>query len=625
MQHAHRAATALAVASLAALAGCSDLALEPAQAPARFEIVPDNALAKQSDPFRFSLKVYDDDGQEIEGPPAWAPAQWFPADPSAVFVHPDGTADLLRGGDVRILARLADMEASVRLRINPSQVRLSTAAIYLNQAAQNEDGSVPIVAGRPALLRIFAIGDEISFYYPKVRATLYVDDEEIYTRVMNAQGELTPDMVVESGLELSYNAVVPAEHVRPGLEVVVELDVDGSVPRAPNTQLRFPAEGRHAFDVREVATLNQVFVPTLVSARGYEESILAWAEGLTAEDDKIAFMRKSLPVSDVNVHVREPYLFDGDLANGGDWREWLQLMSVLQVVEGRRGYYYGVATRYSGIAIAGLGWVGAPASVGLPSVGTYAHELGHNMGLRHAPCGNPANVDPSYPSNYDEGSIGIWGWDILAEEQRNPARYKDLMTYCGPEWVSDYHFSRALDFRIEVEETRLNTAFCWPNSPPNWTKEDEVRDHCPNLSALLLWGNTSAGAYRLEPAFVVETQPVVPNTGGPYRLAGFGDDGAPIFSFDFAPDVDAEGGSGFVFALPYEPERDGALDRVVLSGPGGSYTLGRSTAQPMAMITNRDTGLIRSFVRDWRGDLPAAMSGNFDIVVSEGLSWSGGR
>lgn len=38
-----------------------------------------------------------------------------------------------------------------------------------------------------------------------------------------------------------------------------------------------------------------------------------------------------------------------------------------------------------------------------------AHELGHNMSLLHAPCGNPDRIDPSYP--HANGTIGDWRYD----------------------------------------------------------------------------------------------------------------------------------------------------------------------------------------------------------------------
>ncbi len=620
MQNTHRTTT-WALATVAALMACSDLAPKPAQELGSFEILPKNALAKQGDTFEFSIKVYDKDGEEMPAPPAWAPARWFPDDPSAVFVHPDGTADLLKGGDVNILARLADLEGSVRLRINPSQVRLSAAAVYLNQVAQNRAATVPLVSGRPALLRVFATGDQKSYYSPKVRAVFYMEDEEVFRADMAAaDGGYTPDDIVEEGMQLSYNTDVPARVVRPGLEVVVELDVDGVVPPKSGTQLRFPAEGRHAFDVREMPVLNQIMVPTLMASRPDDERVFDWTNGLTTEEARMKFTRQTLPIGDMNLRVREPYVFTGDITTASGYEAWLDEMSVLHVVEGRQGYYYGVAALFSGVVYGGLGWVGNPASVG--SNGAYTHELGHNLNLRHAPCGGAGGPDPDYP--YSNGSIGIWGWDTETEELRDPRTYRDLMGYCSQavDWISDYHFTRSMTFRLDVEQSRLESAFCWESIRG---RNPVLNEHCPSQSTLLLWGRTGPDALHLEPAFAMETRPALPTTGGLYRLAGFGDDGAPVFSFDFSPKTDEFGGSGFVFAVPYDPERDGALERVVLSGPEGAYTLGASSATPMAMVTNRETGLIRSFLRDWRGNMPAAVSGDFDVVVSEGLSWSNGR
>ena len=47
MLHANRAATGLAVASLTALGGCSDLTLEPTQEPARMEGLDAHARAAE--------------------------------------------------------------------------------------------------------------------------------------------------------------------------------------------------------------------------------------------------------------------------------------------------------------------------------------------------------------------------------------------------------------------------------------------------------------------------------------------------------------------------------------------------------------------------------------------------
>ena len=66
----------------------------------------------------------------------------------------------------------------------------------------------------------------------------------------------------------------------------------------------------------------------------------------------------------------------------------------------------------------------------------------------HAPCGNPAQTDPSYPNS--DGSIGVWGYDSERNRLVKPST-RDLISYCGPQWINDYHSDKALRFRLEDE------------------------------------------------------------------------------------------------------------------------------------------------------------------------------
>jgi len=74
-----------------------------------------------------------------------------------------------------------------------------------------------------------------------------------------------------------------------------------------------------------------------------------------------------------------------------------------------------------------------------------AHELGHNWGRSHAPCGTP-DPDPNYP--YAGGSIGGWGFDPRTGERLDPSETKDLMGYCFQNvWISDYTYGGVLRYR----------------------------------------------------------------------------------------------------------------------------------------------------------------------------------
>lgn len=77
---------------------------------------------------------------------------------------------------------------------------------------------------------------------------------------------------------------------------------------------------------------------------------------------------------------------------------------------------------------------------------TLAHELLHKHGVpQHAPCGGPANVDPSYPdypafSALPAASIGEVGFDCSTLAAKDPLTTFDLMSYCGPKWISPYNY-----------------------------------------------------------------------------------------------------------------------------------------------------------------------------------------
>jgi len=126
-------------------------------------------------------------------------------------------------------------------------------------------------------------------------------------------------------------------------------------------------------------------------------------------------------------------------------------------------YYYGLIDpassmgKYCGYGCTtGVGWVpdvdgwwasGHQVAVGIgfgeSGVGTFAHELGHNHGRNHSPCGGAAGADPSYP--HSGAGIGTWGYDREKQRLVDPSQHTDFMGYCDPTWVSDYSFQALLE------------------------------------------------------------------------------------------------------------------------------------------------------------------------------------
>lgn len=75
------------------------------------------------------------------------------------------------------------------------------------------------------------------------------------------------------------------------------------------------------------------------------------------------------------------------------------------------------------------------------SVNTAVHEVGHNQGAPHAPCGVGGGTDPDFP--HPGASIGVRGLDPLDGTTYSPNVYTDFMSYCRPYWVSDYRWNKS--------------------------------------------------------------------------------------------------------------------------------------------------------------------------------------
>ena len=456
-----------------------------------------------------------------------------------------------------------------------SALRLAVPAAHVVQAAQDLPGAVPLIAGREGLLRVFSTADQANEHRPRARATFYSGGREIHTADMQLEsGEGIPESVDQGSLQQSFNAKIPGGVLAPGVEIVVEVDREGAVPRAAGSVTRLPARGRMRLDIRHAPRWDLTVVPVL-EAPAPDSSVFDWVAGMGPGHPVIDLVTTVLPVGGYTVRVREPYVFPRVLEDFGAWREMAADMGLLRLLDGGGGTIYGaVGNRRGGVI--GVGAQDVAAGVARPW--TMAHELGHTMGLGHTPCGFliPA-PDPEYP--YPGGEIGVWGYDARGDSLVAPSVF-DLMGYCSPNWISDFHFTRALERRIE-----------WGTVAPTVASAERSR-------RLLLWGDASAeGDLRLEPAFVLDAPAKLPVRGGPYRLEGYGAGGSLAFSLDFAMDELSHGGGNFLFAIPFEAEWHDSLRHIVLTGPEGTAALNEDGREPVALVLDRETGGLRSVLR----------------------------
>ena len=332
-----------------------------------------------------------------------------------------------------------------------------------------------------------------------------------------------------------------------------------------------------AVDVKSLPPLNLTMVPFLWT-ESRDLSVWAATEGLTAESDLLRLTRDILPVQDLHLSLHDPVWtsIEPVLWNDADLGPELE---VIYAIEGRRGYYMGLLREGGGVSL------GIPArlSFSILDANIIAHELGHNFNLYHAPCGGAGGPDPIYP--YEDGSTGTWGYDILAGALVAPGT-PDLMSYCHPQWISDYQFVRALNHRLA--------------DPP---APQFASVFTANNRGLLLWGGRSGdGDLALEPAFVVDASSSLPREDGPYRLTGESGAGSVLFTLNFSMSehvcVDSDGGS-FAFILPVRGDWPARLARITLSGPEGFATIEAGGDRYVALVLDRDFGTVRGILRDW--------------------------
>ena len=486
-----------------------------------------------------------------------------------------------------------------------ARAKAATATAYIVQAVQSADFHVPLVAGRPGLLRVFVTApDAGGASIPSGWATFYQRDGSTHSvRVSPGDGAIPARAeTAESSLSLSANAKVPADVLQPGAELVVVLDPERTLDPALGVPRRIPAAGRTALDVYDMPAFDVMVVPFLWESEP-DSAILDVTKRLTAEDPLFEETRRLLPVGPMSVTVHEPVW-----TSTSDALALLSQTRAIRVMEGGAGYYMGTIRNSTG-GVAGLAYSPGKAMYSDLDGGTIAHEFGHNMHLWHAPCGTSRFVDRTYP--HAGGRTGAWGWSRRSGRLVSSGA-RDVMGYCGSEGISDYHFANALRWRMR-DEAGVGAYYAGPPT-----------------QALLLWGGVGTdGAPFLNPAFVIDGRPSLLDGAGAWRIVGKAGDGRVLFSqrFEMAETADSDGRSSFALALAADSNWADALSRIVLTGPDGSVAMNAGVGPAAALLRDPATGRVRGILRNWRGPAAGAQPDagralperGLDLQVSSGI------
>jgi len=552
------------------------------------------------------------------------------------------------GGDVfnptpttqqRTVSTGAQSQATVTYAsANGETLNLSIGRFYVTQSVQRPANTVPLVPGKPALVRVFVVANEANTAQPQVRLRFFQGATQVREDLIPAPGGSVPLAVVESNLGNSWNVQLPTVFLVPGMRVEVFVDPANAVAEsAEGDNDALPPGQTDALPVTNTPAFNVTMVPITQAAAPGSPTGNVSAGNLGQWLD---FTRRIHPLNAVSTEIRATYSTQTVLlSGGGGWSPLLSEIQALKIADGSTRYYFGVAHVSYTSGVAGIGYVpnsGADhefrAALGWdhqPSAGEVAaHEWGHNFGRLHAPCGGPTGVDPSWPtgSGYAQADIAQWGWDNVANALREPSTYKDVMSYCDPQWISDYTLEGVLDFRTTVSYAAAGAG----------------------VGGLLVWGRIEDGQVVLEPAFEVTapasadrgewTAEVVDEVGG--RIA------TRRFSTALVADLPGEPRT-FAFVLPLDPAGRGRAAALRVSGPGGAAER-RAPALPpgaravaptpaveragdrtrlrwdpsrfgAAMVRDAATGEVLTIVRGGGAAEVTGARGDLDVTFSDGV------
>ena len=492
--------------------------------------------------------------------------------------------------------------------------------IQLFQSSQTATNSIPMVAGRAALLRVFVLANQSSSAPLKVRVHLFQSGTLVDS--LTATGPVpVPQVNDTASLSATWNFTIPANRMTAGLSFDAMVDPDDQYSEASESDNRFPGgSGRFTPTVLTVPPVRLRLVPVRQQVNGSLGNV-----NTANQSSYTDLIKRIFPLSTLTVDVRAAYttsapaLVSGD--SNGAWIQILSELNALRASEGGDRYYYGVVHPSYNSGIAGLGYVGLPAAIGWDKGnvdGVAAHEVGHNFGRQHAPCGNPGSPDAGYP--YPGAVIGAWGYDQGTNTLKAPLAYTDLMSYCSPNWISDYTYLGVFNFLTGGAAIQVAAA-----------------------PGLLVWGRIVGDSIVLEPAFRVNAPARLPSATGPYHLTGTAADGSTSFDLSFAGDLVADHpglpARHFAFVIPMSEARAAGLATIRLSSishqsvrraataaaspqvdvePAGAghVSLRWDPAYPMAVVRDESSGAIVAFARG--GSATIAASGGVTVELSRG-------
>ena len=358
-------------------------------------------------------------------------------------VNYGGKTLVLTGDNANLVpAGFNDQTSSFKI-VAPTAPPLSTSKVGNIQIAQSmlfnsDDAALVLVSNKAALLKVNVVATATGAAKPVAR--LHIDNVNGGTSsdvLMTAPTAALPSTVPDvPSFADSYTATIPADAVKAGLRLSVQLDSAAATVLTPKVGGGVPMK----------------FVPIAINVAGTVGQ---------RPTDIAPHLQSLFPVSTVTTQQHATYTSSKVTTYPSTEDAWsdaygkiLGELADLHSLEGAgsQDHYFGFVPKRTW-GLAGLGYVGGSSAIGfdMPSAPTSvrdvaSHELGHNFSLQHAACGGAGNPDPNYPyPDADLSKPGRVVWPYLADEKSfydpRPTDRHDIMSYCGGQVFSDYNYT----------------------------------------------------------------------------------------------------------------------------------------------------------------------------------------
>lgn len=441
------------------------------------------------------------------------------------------------------------------------------------------DSLLKVVAGKALLVKVNATNVS-NQAVPE--GSLVVRDAQgaaQFTTALAKPASLPQVVPAAPNFKLAYTALVPAEYVKEGLSLAVQLNGNGQSPTVVQPS------------VKQAASIRIVGVRVK-----HSDSPDATALPVSTAPQLL----DRFPVSAVNYSVRAASINLGkpnaEVSNpdGRDvFSEAMNAVGEARVTDGKNQpdtFYYGFVywAAYGGV---GVGLVNGRAAAGWDRHGdtgaadsvrdVWVHETGHNFGLGHAPSQNDAaNADYPYAGGLmGDGSRAVWTYMMsegTGQTLRDPLQTRDVMSYSGPSYgrFSDVNYMKAFD-RLSAAMVKAKAAAA-PAEPQDM---------------LLLSGTVQADgqavwrpARRYRGAYTPAD-----NANASLRVTSL-DGSERTYPVALLPLSDDSGRRAFMLGVPYAS----STARVELLGAGGRVmgTLAGSVAKRKGVPAGADVAMV---------------------------------